>query len=115
VKHRVEYEQGNSHVVVRAEGQVLADSRRPVLLRETGLPVRYYLPREDVRMELLRPSEHRTRCPFKGRASYWSALVDGRTLTDVVWCYEEPIPEAEPIRGMLSFYPDKVEVTVEEG
>ena len=113
-EHRVEYETGTQHVVVSADGQVLAETRRPVLVRETGYPVRYYVPRDDVRMELLEPSAHTTRCPFKGRASYWSARLDGRTLADVAWSYEEPIAAAEALHGLLAFYDDRVEVTVED-
>jgi uncharacterized protein (DUF427 family) len=81
-------------------------------LEETGLPARYYIPREDVRMELLRPTTFHTTCPFKGEASYWSADIDGQTYDGIVWAYETPIPAADHIAGHLSFYPDRVEITV---
>jgi uncharacterized protein (DUF427 family) len=110
--HRVDMETTSTHVVVTANGQVLADSTRPVVLRETGLPKRYYLPKDDVRMELLEPTSHHTTCPWKGQASYWSTNAGDSVLENVAWSYEDPIPDAEPIRGMVAFYPDRVEIDV---
>jgi len=107
-------ERTSLHVVVSADGEVLADSERPVVLRETGLPKRYYLPRDDVHMELLEPTSHHTTCPWKGQASYWSANAGGQVLENVAWSYEDPIPDAEQIRGMLAFYPDRVEIDVRD-
>jgi uncharacterized protein (DUF427 family) len=112
--HRVSTEQSDAHVVVRHHGIVLADSRHPVLLHETGLAVRYYLPREDVRLELLEPSAKRTRCPWKGDASYWSARVGDTLLEDVVWSYEEPIDDVAEIKGLLCFYTERLDVVVDE-
>ncbi|MEE1928949.1 DUF427 domain-containing protein [Streptomyces sp. TRM 70351] len=103
--HRIRIEQGSEHVRVERDGQVLADSRRPLLLHETGLPVRYYLPREDVSMDLLEPSGSHSVCPFKGKASYWS-LPDGPQ--DVAWAYPEPKEEAAAIAGHLCFYDTEV-------
>jgi len=102
--HRITVEPGTTHVRVVRDGQVLAESRRPLLLRETGLPVRYYLPPEDVRTELLTPSEHHTHCPFKGDASYWS-LPDA---PDLVWAYLEPIDDVAEIKGHFCFYDTEV-------
>jgi len=90
----------------------VAESDRPVLLDETGLPTRYYLPRDDVRTELLRPTDRVTTCPFKGQASYWSVEVDGKVHDDVVWSYESPIDGAEGITGLMCFYNERVELTV---
>ncbi|MET9295631.1 DUF427 domain-containing protein [Streptomyces sp. NPDC003077] len=98
--HRIDIEQGSEHVRVVRDGQVVADSRRPLLLRETGLPVRYYLPPEDVRTDLLTPSDTHTHCPFKGTASYWS-LPHG---TDDVWAYPEPKPNVAAIKDHFCFY-----------
>ena len=84
-----------------------------MLLHETGLPTRYYLPREDVRMELLRPTSFHTTCPFKGEASYWSVDINGQTHDGIVWSYEAPIPAAVEISGMMAFYPDRAQVTVD--
>jgi uncharacterized protein (DUF427 family) len=110
--HTITITPAELHVEVSLDGQKLAESDRPVLLDETGLPTRYYLPREDVRTDLLRPTETVTTCPFKGRASYWSAQVGGETHPDVAWSYETPIPSADGIGGLLCFYPDRVELTV---
>jgi uncharacterized protein (DUF427 family) len=110
--HKITITPADLHVEVRLGDQKLAESDRPVLLDETGLPTRYYLPREDVRTDLLRPTETSTHCPFKGDASYWSAQVGGETYQDVVWSYETPIPAAEGITGLMCFYPERVELTV---
>ena len=75
--HTITTRPARTHVEVSLDGVKLAESDHPVLLDETGLPTRYYLPREDVRTELLRPTSTHTTCPFKGQASYWSAEVDG--------------------------------------
>jgi uncharacterized protein (DUF427 family) len=110
--HTITITPAELHVEVSLAGQKLAESDRPVLLDETGLPTRFYLPREDVRTDLLRPTDTATHCPFKGDASYWSAQVGGETYEDVVWSYEAPIPEAEGITGLMCFYPERVELTV---
>jgi len=101
------------HVVVRVSDETVADSHRPVVLEERGLPTRYYLPRDDVRTYLLRATDRQTNCPFKGDASYWSLEVDGAIHDNVVWSYETPIPEAAPIAGLLCFYNERVDLRVE--
>ncbi|MER6980997.1 DUF427 domain-containing protein [Streptomyces carpinensis] len=98
--HTITIEKGTQRVRVVHDGQVLAESDRPLLLRETGAPVRYYLPAEDVRLDLLTPSETHTHCPFKGTASYWS--VPG--AQDLVWSYPEPKPDVTEIKDHLCFY-----------
>ncbi len=98
--HRITVEQGTEHVRVVHGGQVLAESTRPLLLHETGLPVRYYLPPEDVRVDLLTASDTSTHCPFKGDASYWS-LPDA---PDLVWAYPDPKPEVAEIKDHFCFY-----------
>ncbi|MGA4851517.1 DUF427 domain-containing protein [Streptomyces sp. G5(2025)] len=107
--HRITVEQGTDHVRVVHEGQVVAESSRPLVLRETGYPVRYYLPPEDVRTDLLTPSETTTHCPFKGTASYWS-LPGAR---DAVWAYREPKPEVAAVKDHYCFY--DAEVTAQQG
>ncbi|MEV8344379.1 DUF427 domain-containing protein [Streptomyces niveus] len=102
--HTITVEQGDTHVRVVRGGQVVAESRRPLLLRETGLPVRYYLPPQDVRTELLSPSDTTTHCPFKGDASYWS-LPDS---PDLVWAYPEPKDEVAEIKDHFCFYETEV-------
>jgi uncharacterized protein (DUF427 family) len=111
--HQITITPSDLHVEVALGGVQLAESDRPVLLDETGLPTRYYLPREDVHTELLRPTSSHTTCPFKGEASYWSAEVGGEVYEDLVWSYETPIPQAEGITGLMSFYPERVELTVD--
>jgi uncharacterized protein (DUF427 family) len=111
--HTITITQGNAHVVVTLGGTKLAESDRPVLLDETGLPTRYYLPRADVRTDLLRSTDSHTTCPFKGVASYWSAEVDGDVHEDLVWSYPDPIPQATQIADLLCFYPDRVQLTVD--
>ena len=108
--HRITTAPSTKHVQVEVDGQVVADTTRAVELDETRLPVRYYLPPEDVRTDLLTPSDTRTHCPFKGDASYRS-LGDA---VDAFWVYEAPDqPNAEAIRGMLAPDPRKVTVLVD--
>ena len=102
-----------AHVEVRIGGRLLASTDRAMKLDETGLPARYYLPPDDVQMDLLRPTTFHTNCPFKGEASYWSVDIDGETHDGIVWSYETPTAQAAEARGMLSFYPDRTEVTVD--
>ena len=111
--HQITITPSQLHVEVTLDGEKLAASDRAVLLEETGYPTRYYIPREDVRTELLRPTSHHTTCPFKGEASYWSAEVGGQVHENLVWSYETPIPRAERITDLMCFYPDRVELTVE--
>ena len=111
--HTITITPADHHVVVTLGGEKLAESDRAVLLDETGLPTRYYFPRQDVRTELLHPTDSQTTCPFKGQASYWSAEVGGEVHKDLVWSYETPIPQAEGIAGLMCFYNDRVELTVD--
>jgi uncharacterized protein (DUF427 family) len=110
--HKITIAPRHAHVEVRLEGELLATTTRPVLLDETGLPTRYYVPREDVQLERFRATSFHTTCPFKGEASYWSIDMDGQTHDGIAWSYEAPIPAAEGIKGLLSFYPDRVQITV---
>ncbi|MEU6258902.1 DUF427 domain-containing protein [Streptomyces sp. NPDC047043] len=98
--HTITIEQVDQHVRVVHGDQILAESERPLVLKETGCPPRYYLPADDVRLDLLTPSDTHTYCPFKGTASYWS-LPDA---ADLVWSYQEPKPDVAEIKGHLCFY-----------
>ena len=111
---RVDVLASSRHVVVRLGGAVVADSHRPHILFETGLPPRYYLPITDVRMDLLRPSEHQTACPYKGTASYWHVVIDGTEHTDVVWHYPAPLAESQKIAGLACFYDERVDITIDD-
>jgi uncharacterized protein (DUF427 family) len=107
--HRVDVVRSSRRVEVVLGGQVLARSNASLFLFETGMPVRYYIPKSDLRMDLLRPSATRTQCPYKGTASYWSAALDGKTWTDVAWSYEDPLPECPRIKSFISFYAEKLD------
>jgi uncharacterized protein (DUF427 family) len=111
--HRVDVLNSSRHVQVLVDGVVVAESRRPRLLFETGLPVRYYLPKLDVRLDLLEPSPTRTRCPYKGEAAYWSVRAGGSRHEDIVWGYPAPIAEAPKIENLLAFYNEKVDIVVD--
>ncbi|MDP6602837.1 MAG: DUF427 domain-containing protein [Rhodospirillales bacterium] len=110
---RVDAIRSRRHVEVALGGTVLAETRKPVLLFETGLPTRYYLPRADVRTRLLVPSPTLTRCPYKGVASYYSVRIGAALHADLVWTYPDPIPECPKIKGLLCFYNEKVDITAD--
>ena len=110
--HRIDVLASSRHVRLELDGQVLAESSRPVLLFETMLPVRYYLPREDIRAELS-PSSTQTYCAYKGQASYWSATVGGRVVPDIAWSYREPLHDAAQVRGLTAFFDERVDVVVD--
>jgi uncharacterized protein (DUF427 family) len=105
-EHRIETKPAGVRVQVTFKGEIIADSRNAIELKEGDYPVVYYLPREEVKMERLLRSNHQTYCPFKGDASYYS-LVNGPV--NAVWTYEEPYDEVSAIKERLAFYPDKVD------
>jgi uncharacterized protein (DUF427 family) len=107
---RVDTVHSSRHVRVEVDGQVVAQTNRPVLLYETGLPTRYYIPKLDVRMDLLEATATVTHCPYKGAASYWSLRVGDKTYKDFVWAYPRPIPEIPKIENLLCFYNEKVDL-----
>lgn len=111
--HRVDVLPSSRHVKVELHGVILAESQSPMMLFETKLPPRVYIPRSDIRFEHLAASEQKTICAYKGHATYFSATVGAETIADVAWVYEAPFPEARAIAGMLSFYPGKVEITLD--
>ena len=84
---------------VEVDGVVLADSTRVHVLFETGLPPRWYLPKVDVRMDLLVPSDTISQCPYKGQAEYWSARIGDRLEDDLAWSYRTPLPESQRVAG----------------
>ena len=96
------------------DGEVVADTHRPWLLFETGLPVRYYLPKVDVRMDLLEPTDtHTATARTRATASYWTAVIDGKRHEDVVWTYPYPLAESLRVGGLVSFYDTKATVEVD--
>lgn len=99
---------------VALEDVVLAETRSPVLIFETGLPTRYYIPRIHVNLEHLVPTDTVSRCPYKGTTSaYWSVRVGDMTHADLAWCYDSPTPQLLPIAGMVAFYNEKVDHVVD--
>ncbi|KAE8765002.1 DUF427 domain-containing protein [Georgenia thermotolerans] len=104
---RVDALSSSRHVIVTVAGAVIADSHRPVVLYETGLVPRYYLPQVDVRMDRLIPTATVTHCPYKGTATYWDLAVEGATIRDAAWCYRTPLPESVKVAGLVAFWPEK--------
>jgi uncharacterized protein (DUF427 family) len=110
---RIDVLPSSRHLRIERDGVLLAESDRPKVLYETSLPVRYYLPAEDVRVPL-RDSTLTTICAYKGVASYKSVeLPDGTVLDDLVWYYPDPLNDAAPVKGLLAFYDEKVDVIVD--
>ncbi|HZO58080.1 MAG TPA: DUF427 domain-containing protein [Solirubrobacterales bacterium] len=107
--HRIDVLDTSRHVRVSVDGEPVADTTRARALFETGLPTRWYIPREDVRMELLLATGSRTGCAYKGYASYWSVGDE----EDVVWSYPDPRPEVERIRDYLAFFNERVDIEVD--
>jgi len=108
--HRVDVLATDRHIRVSLEGTVLAETDRAVALFESNLPARWYLPAEDVKVEL-EPSDTLTRCPYKGTASYYSAEVEGGK--DLVWYYEQPLDEVGRIKGLVCFFNEKVDIELD--
>src|SRR5688572_9865449 len=113
--YQIRFEPSAQRVRAEFNGERIADSERVVIVHETRLAPAYYFPAEDVRMEVLAKTAFTTHCPFKGNASYWSVQVGGRVAENAAWAYEDPYREAAPIRGYLSFYPNKVSLLREGG
>ena len=111
--HRVDVLNSSRHVKVMVGGETVAETQRPRLLFETGLPVRYYIPRLDVRMDMLEPTDTVTRCPYKGVASYWSVRAGGTIHKDFAWSYKAPIPECPKIENLIAFFNERVELEVD--
>ncbi|MEM7346977.1 MAG: DUF427 domain-containing protein, partial [Chloroflexota bacterium] len=110
---RIDVVPSSRHVQVVVGGQTVADSHQPFLLFETGLPVRYYLPQADVRMDLLEATTSQSRCPYKGIASYWSVKLDDQSFDNIVWGYPDPIPECPKIKDLVCFFNEKVDLYVD--
>lgn len=111
--HRVDVRSASSHVVVRHGGQVVAESDRPKLLFETSVPVRYYLPFDDIRIDLLAKSETVSECPYKGDGQHWHLNVGDDKVVDAAWSLPHPLPEGFAAAEHVCFYSDKVEIEVD--
>jgi len=110
---RIDTLPSSRRVRVLVDDEVIAESDRPTLLFETGLPIRYYLPQSDVRMEMLTPTGSRTGCPYKGFARYWNVTTATATHDDLAWGYPTPLPESEGVAGMVCFYNEKVDLEID--
>jgi uncharacterized protein (DUF427 family) len=110
---RVDVLHSSRHVRVEVGGEVIAETRSPRLLFETGLPTRYYIPMLDVRMELLELTATTTRCPYKGVARYWSVRAGDQLIPDLVWSYPLPIPECPKIENLLCFLNERADLWVD--
>ena len=107
--YRVDLDPSRERVRVRYNGQVIADSAKTLIVRETKHDPVVYFPREDVRLDAMQRTDHETFCPFKGEASYWSLRVGDRVEENAVWTYEDPFDEVAGLKDYVSFYPDRVE------
>ncbi|GAB1818105.1 DUF427 domain-containing protein [Herbidospora sp. RD11066] len=106
---RVDILPSSRHIRVEVNGETVADSKNGRILFETGLPARYYLPKTDVRFDLLEATDSVTHCPYKGSAEYWS--VNG--VKDLAWSYRTPLPESQKIAGLVAFYNEKLDIYVD--
>jgi uncharacterized protein (DUF427 family) len=103
------------HVVVELGGRVVADTTRAVRVCETGHPPVYYVPRDDVAEGVLERASGGSWCEWKGAATYWDAVVDGRRFPQVGWSYEDPAPGYEQLRGCVAFYAGRVDRALVDG
>jgi uncharacterized protein (DUF427 family)/diadenosine tetraphosphate (Ap4A) HIT family hydrolase len=113
--HRVDIRPTSARVQVEFEGLVIADTHSALRVEESHHDLVYYVPRRDVRMELLTATDHETYCPFKGTARYWTMSVGARRAENAVWAYDEPYDEALPLRAHVAFYADRVDRIVVDG
>lgn len=110
---RVEVMASSRRVTVERDGVELARTDHPVLLFETGLPTRYYLPRADVRFDRLAPSDNYSLCPYKGETrEYWSTIAEP-VVPNIAWSYWSPLPAVQKVAGLVAFYNELVDLTVD--
>jgi uncharacterized protein (DUF427 family) len=112
--HPIAVEHNAKRVVVRLAGQVIADTRDALVLREASYPAVQYVPRKDVDMSLLSRTDHSTYCPYKGDAAYFSIPAGGARSENAVWTYEAPYDSVAIIKDHVAFYTDRVD-SIEEG
>jgi uncharacterized protein (DUF427 family) len=110
---RVDILHSSRHVRVEVDGVTVAESAKPTLLFETGLPVRYYLPKTHVRMDLLTPTDTKSYCPYKGEAEYWSIRAGDEVHADLAWSYRAPLPESQKVGSLIAFYNEKLDIYVD--
>src|SRR5918992_1423778 len=110
---RVDILPSSRHVRVEVDGVTVAESAKPTLLFETGLPTRYYLPKTHVRMDLLTATEYVSHCPYKGQAEWWSVRAGDEVHENLTWSYRTPLPESQKVSGLVAFYTEKVDIYVD--
>jgi uncharacterized protein (DUF427 family) len=110
IDHPITIEPSSERVTVRAGGRVIAETTSALVLREAKLPAVFYIPLADVDHSVLARSENHTYCPYKGKASYYDVVVDGDTISDAIWTYEQPYDAVAQIEGHVAFYPSLVEI-----
>lgn len=111
---RIDILPSSRRVRVEIDGVTVADSTNGRFLFETGLPTRYYIPKTDVRMDLLTPTDLATACPYKGTARYWNATIEGNVHENIVWGYDTPLQESLDIAGLVAFYNEKLDIYIDE-
>ncbi len=102
--------QSSRHIKVVVDGTTVGDTKRPSLLFETGLPTRYYMPKHDVRMDLLERSDAVSRCPYKGEANLYSIKIGDKLHDSLAWIYRYPILECTKIQGLVGFFNEKLDI-----
>ncbi|HET9175201.1 MAG TPA: DUF427 domain-containing protein [Pseudolabrys sp.] len=107
--HPITITRNSKRVRVSFAGRVIADTKNALTLKEASYKPALYIPRADTEMTLLAATDHRTHCPYKGDASYFTISVDGRSAENAVWSYEQPYPAMAEIKEHLAFYPDRVD------
>jgi uncharacterized protein (DUF427 family) len=110
---RIQILPSSRHVVVSVDGVVVADTVRPTFLYETRLIRRTYVPKLDVRLDLLTPTSTESRCPYKGTARWWSVTTPSGVEVDLAWSYPTPHRESAPIAGLVAFYDERVDLTID--
>lgn len=110
---RLDVLQSSRHVRVEVDGVTVGESDKPRLLFETGLPTRHYLPKTDVRLDLLSPTSKVTGCPYKGNAQYYAIHVNGTVYENLAWWYQHPTLECAKIAGYVCFYDERVDTYVD--
>jgi uncharacterized protein (DUF427 family) len=114
-EHPITIEPNGRHVTVRVNGEVVADTRAALTLREADYPPVQYIPFADVDQSRLQRTDTATYCPFKGDASYYGVkTAAGETVDDVIWTYERPYPAVAQIAGHVAFYADRADITVDD-
>ncbi len=108
--HPIAMEASRQRMRASFDEHVIAETDDVLVVREANYPPVYYFPMEDVDMAFLGKTDHKTYCPYKGEASYWSILMDGDLVENAVWSYEDPYPSTAALKGRVAFYPNHVEV-----